>query len=560
VIGPWLHGRLIKAQRVGDLTYPANAVWPEREHMVRWFNHWLKGQENGVEREPHVRYYVMGAVGEADAPGNVWRSAEDWPPPATGSSLYLATDGVLTPMAPTNTGGSTSYTSDPLHPMQIPGTAFPGARDARAFEQQSDVRTFTTAPLKSPVEWTGRVRAELYVSSTARDTDFLVRVSDVYPDGRSILLIDYPWRARYRDGFESQKLLSPGEVARIAFDVGWLSQVFNRGHRIRITIASTGAPLYEPNPQTGGPQTIDFPPDAVKATNTVHHAQGRASRIIAPVVTDSTIAFEPVLNFLKLPVGLELGRCSAVAVNSRGEIHLFHRGPLPLLCFDAQGNFLRSWGDDLIHTAHGLRIDRDDNVWATDIGNHHVFKFDPRGKVLLTLGSGKAGDAPGEFNKPTDVAFGPRGEFYVTDGYGNSRVQKFTPHGGFLSTWGRRGTGPGEFNLPHSIVIDSEGRLLVGDRENNRIQIFDETGKYVDEWRGFAPFGLCFDASGKLFVADGRAHQILQLDSAGRVMNRIGRRGTGAGEFELPHMLASAPSGSLLIAEVNGRRLQMLKR
>jgi enamine deaminase RidA (YjgF/YER057c/UK114 family) len=169
--------------------------------------------------------------------------------------------------------------------MQIAGTAFPGAKDARPFEQQGEVLTFTTEPLKEPVEWTGRVRAELFVSSTARDTDFIVRISDVYPDGRSILICDYPWRARYREGFDHQALLEPGKVHKLAFDVGWISQIFTIGHRIRVTISSTGAPLYEPNPQTGGEQTIDFPKDAVKAENTIYHNRSHASRIIAPVAT-----------------------------------------------------------------------------------------------------------------------------------------------------------------------------------------------------------------------------------------------------------------------------------
>src|SRR4029450_6095296 len=101
-----------------------------------------------------------------------------------------------------------------------------------------------TGVLESPVEWTGKVKAELYVSSTAKDTDFIVRVSDVYPDGRSILIVDYPIRARYREGFDKEVLMEPGKICKIAYDIGWLSQIFNAGHRIRVTIASTGAPLY----------------------------------------------------------------------------------------------------------------------------------------------------------------------------------------------------------------------------------------------------------------------------------------------------------------------------
>jgi len=167
--------------------------------------------------------------------------------------------------------------------MSIPGTSFPGAKDARPFERQSEVRTWTTELLREPVEWTGEVTAELFVSSTVRDTDFIVRVSDVYPDGRSMLLMDYPMRARYREGFEKQVLLTPGAIAKLPMHVGWTSLIFNRGHRIRVTIASSGAPLYEPNNQTGGPQTRDWMKETASATNTVWHDRGHASRIVAPL-------------------------------------------------------------------------------------------------------------------------------------------------------------------------------------------------------------------------------------------------------------------------------------
>lgn len=283
VIGPWLHGRNNKGSKVGQLQYPNNAAWPVHEHMVKWFNFHLKGIDTGVEREPAVRYYVMGAVGETEAPGNVWRSDENFPPASTPTSLFLREAGGLSASAPNDSSGSTSYVSDPLHPMQIPGTAFPGASDARPFEEQSEVRTFTTDVLLDPIEWTGRIAVELFVSSTAPDTDFIVRVSDVYPDGRSVLIVDYPWRARYREGFESEVLMKPGEVTKVAFPVGWISQIFNRGHRIRVTVASTGAPLYEPNPQNGKPLTIDWPQDAATATNTIHHNSQHPSRILAPV-------------------------------------------------------------------------------------------------------------------------------------------------------------------------------------------------------------------------------------------------------------------------------------
>jgi len=282
-IGPWLHGGANKPNRVREMTYPENARFDMLPHMVLWFDHFLKGKDNGVDREPTVRYYVMGAVKEPGAPGNVWRTTDDWPVATTATSFYLRQGGILSRKASTETTSATTFLADPLHPNKIPSRAFPGAADARGFEKQSQVRTFTTAVLSEPIEWTGKIRAELFVSSTARDTDFIVRVSDVYPDGRSILIVDSIRRARYRDGFDKEVFMKAGKIYKVAFDIGWTSQIFNRGHRIRITVASTGAPFYEPNPNTGKPLTIEFPSDALVAKNSVQHNRQYASRIIAPV-------------------------------------------------------------------------------------------------------------------------------------------------------------------------------------------------------------------------------------------------------------------------------------
>src|SRR4029079_12581214 len=138
------------------------------------------------------------------------------------------------------------------------------------FERQPDVRTFTSGVLAEPVEWTGKVRAELWVSSSAKDTDVIVRVSDVYPDGRSVLLADSVRRLRYREGYEKEVFMEPGKVYPVAFDVGWVSQVFNRGHRVRVTVAGTGAPFYEPNPNTGESLTHDPPARTAVAENAAH--------------------------------------------------------------------------------------------------------------------------------------------------------------------------------------------------------------------------------------------------------------------------------------------------
>jgi len=273
------------------------------------------------------------------------------------------------------------------------------------------------------------------------------------------------------------------------------------------------------------------------------------------------IEFEPARSFLKLPKDATLGQCSAVDFDSKGRLYLFHRGKHPIMCFDSGGKFIHSWGDDLIGKAHGLRVDRADNIWVTDIGHHVVFKFSPQRKLLLALGqSDKPGLGNDQFDKPTDVAFGSKGEIYVSDGYGNSRVMKFASNGKFLAQWGTPGKGRGEFNLPHTMVVDKQGRVIVGDRENDRIQVFDSKGRLLEVWPGFAPYGLELDATGTLFVADGRANKILRLNSSGKVMGSWGRKGSAPGEFNLPHMLAADKSGNLFIAEVGGMRLQKLQR
>lgn len=287
LLGPWLHGRYKETNRAGELTYPENARFPMESHMLRWFDHYLKGVDNGVEREPTVRYYVMGAVDEQRAPGNEWRTAADWPIPAEPTSYYLQGGGALKRQRPEADNHSpqaaTKFLSDPDHPASIPGRAFPGAADARKFEMQGEVRTFTTEPLSAPIEWTGLVQAELFVSSSAPDSDFIVRVSDVYPDGRSILIMDMVRRARYREGFDKEVFMEPDKTYRIAFDVGWTSQIFAAGHRVRITVASTGAPFYEPQPNTGEPATIEPAERRIVAENRVHHNRRHASRVIAPL-------------------------------------------------------------------------------------------------------------------------------------------------------------------------------------------------------------------------------------------------------------------------------------
>jgi uncharacterized protein len=284
LIGPWLHGRLNKTNQVRDVKYPLDANVDVQKSMLKWFDYHMKGIGKSPYDEPAVKYYVMGAVGEENAPGNEWRTADDWPIPSRQTDYYLQADGNLELSLPTVSNSSTAFTADPFHPAEILGRSFLGAKNAQPYEKQAEVKTFTTEPLNEAVEWTGLVKTELYVSSSAKDTDFIVRVTDVYPDGRSILIVDMIRRARFREGFEKEVLMESGKIYKLAFNIGWLSQNFNKGHRIRITVASTGAPFYEPNPNTGEPLTIEPPKNQVIAENRVHHDKIYHSKIIAPVV------------------------------------------------------------------------------------------------------------------------------------------------------------------------------------------------------------------------------------------------------------------------------------
>jgi poly(3-hydroxybutyrate) depolymerase/DNA-binding beta-propeller fold protein YncE len=267
--------------------------------------------------------------------------------------------------------------------------------------------------------------------------------------------------------------------------------------------------------------------------------------------------YRVVTGWPKLPSEIKLGAVSAVATDAKDNVFVAHRAAKPILVFDRDGKFLRSWGDDHLKTPHGLRIDPDGNVWVTDIGLHQVMKFDPDGKVLLTLGKkGEAGATVDQFDRPTDVAFAPNGDFSITDGYGNSRVLKYARDGKLIQQWGVKGTGEGEFNLPHAICRDAKGNLLVGDRENNRVQVFDSEGKFLKQWNeSGAPYGLCL-AGERLFVADGRAGWVKVLGPDGKVIGRLGEKGTQPGQFDMPHMLCLDSRGDLYVAEVNNKRIQ----
>jgi DNA-binding beta-propeller fold protein YncE len=237
----------------------------------------------------------------------------------------------------------------------------------------------------------------------------------------------------------------------------------------------------------------------------------------------------------------------------------------PILKFDAAGRLVASFGGGLSVMPHGLFIDRDDNVWFIDADGkdgkgHQVFKFSPDGKILLRLGqAGVAGDGPGQFNRPSAVVVAPDGDIFVADGHGgdsNARIVKFAPDGRFIKAWGRKGTGPGELDGPHALAMDSRGRLFVADRGNDRVQIFDQEGGLLGEWRQFGrPSGVYIDANDMLYVTDSQTKDAsCGANPACREGVRIGSAKDGVVRFYVPDPLATVESsfGEGVAADASG--------
>ena len=258
----------------------------------------------------------------------------------------------------------------------------------------------------------------------------------------------------------------------------------------------------------------------------------------------------------QLPAGWILGETAAVTVDAREHVYIFQRGPHPIIEFDPTGRFVRSWGDGSFPRAHGIRVDPEGNMWAIDAGAHVVVKMNAHGRVQMVLGRfGEPGEGPDRFNGPTDVAVTPGGEFYVSDGYGNKRIAKFTRDGRFLFEWGRQGSGQGAFALPHGIAVDKKGRVYVADRENGLIQIFDGDGKFIQQWDHVgAASGFALTADEFLFVAAG--NRIFKLNLEGKILGVFGKPGKPVGEMAGVHHLAVSPSGDVYTAELAGWRAQ----
>ncbi len=287
-------------------------------------------------------------------------------------------------------------------------------------------------------------------------------------------------------------------------------------------------------------------------------------------------------NWPAIPDGWDLVETVGVASDSKDRVYVFNRGEHPVIVFERDGTFITSWGEGEFEREHGIHIGPDDTVYLTDDLDHTVHKYTTDGKRFATFGeSGKPSDTgvenmdyrtikhgAGQFNQPTNIALTPEGEMYVTDGYGNARVHKFSAAGNLLFSWGEPGDGPGQFNLPHGIAIDSQGIVYVADRENDRLQLFEPDGRFISEWTQVSrPAQVFIDPQDRIYVAEigwrvglfagvepvdpGGAYACI-LDREGNVLDRWGgsENPCAPGDFYAPHDIWVDRFGDVYVSEV----------
>ena len=281
--------------------------------------------------------------------------------------------------------------------------------------------------------------------------------------------------------------------------------------------------------------------------------------------------YDVMANWARLPQGYQIGQVEP-AVDSEDRVYLFNRSDHPLMVLDKDGNFLSEWGQGVLSDAHGIFISGEDYIYLPVRDAHAVVKCTLDGRPLLTLGmwdkpsdtgglrpEGTVRRAAGPFNRVTDIALSPAGDLYLSDGYANARVHKFSATGQYLFSWGRPGkTAPGEFHIPHGIWVHNDGRVLVADRENNRVQIFTPEGNFITQWTGLQrPCDIFVDANQTVYVAELDPEAFLTImDMDGRVMAKIKPRGTAGG-----HAVWADSRGDLYIGHnKEGQRLLKLVR
>ncbi len=261
--------------------------------------------------------------------------------------------------------------------------------------------------------------------------------------------------------------------------------------------------------------------------------------------------------FLKFPAEVEVGAMSAIDIDSKDNIYVLHRGEPPVVAFDSEGKYIRGWGQGMFKVPHGLRLDRDGNIWTTDNGNHVLRKFNSEGRLLATLGTeGKPANGKDGFRAPDDLVFDSQGNIYVADS-GNGRIAKLSSDGALLLEWGKKGKENGQFATAHDLAIDKQDRIFVGDRGNKRVQVFDTAGKHLATWDGFGnPFGLLV-VGNELLSAEGDLHKIYHVNlNDGKITASWGTPET----LLLPHFMAVNSKGTLYVCEVNGKRVQTFTR
>jgi sugar lactone lactonase YvrE len=286
-----------------------------------------------------------------------------------------------------------------------------------------------------------------------------------------------------------------------------------------------------------------------------------------------SISFKVVENFLKLPPTYTMAEVVGVDVDSKGQIYVVNRGKQPLLEFNPDGSFVRSIGDGLpFEGPHSVRVDPQDNIWYIDAGTNLIIKFDKEKRVQMVLGRRpepwtwathvieRAIPGPANFYQPTDVTWGPDGSIYVSDGYGKSRIAKFSKDGNLIKSWGDRGTAQGEFNTPHSIVIDKDNTLYVADRQNGRIQVFDTEGNFKAQWHpGGNPWSLCLTRGPNPVMYVGSVGRVFKMDLSGKVLGTLGKFGRVAGTMDWVHAVSCPDERTLYAAQELSFRLDKIE-
>ena len=301
----------------------------------------------------------------------------------------------------------------------------------------------------------------------------------------------------------------------------------------------------------------------------------------------NAVSYELVADWPKLPKDLVLGNPTGLGIDSENNILVFHRAsrawqePMPedkirentILTLNKQtGEVLKSWGADVFIMPHGLEIDKENNVWVTDVALHQIFKFSADGRLLLTLGEANVpGDDASHFNLPTDIAVSDDGSFYISDGYGNSRVVKFSKDGKYLFEWGKFGNKQGQFNIPHGIDLDNEGNVYVADRENNRIQKFDAEGNFITVWQNKITeqlysvtidkqhnhlFGIDYMTVNDTIV---KGSDIFRFDLNTNLQIQFGRTGFYDGPISRYHDIQIDDEGSIYVGDILGNKVQKFR-